>query len=190
MPRLLVALLAITSSHFVLNTAGRDEESDHSRITIPTDIAFSSSSGPEVVELCIEVITSSTLNLPDDNHFMKRVAYVMSGFGRALPGSGGIWQLSRTAFEDTMDTVSHDGLLPIKLKKIKEVFEIDWRSVQYHELDKPFYSALAARLYLSNHPEYIPPEHQVREQAEYWNSKYMMGKGDIHIFEQKVLSMA
>jgi hypothetical protein len=173
------------SHNAALRAAGVESEISDEDIMIASDC-----SGPEVVHLCIEKIKSTVPSLPEDNDFMRRVAYVMSDCSRVNSGSGGIWQLSRTAFEDTMDTVAHDGLLPIKLEKIKQALSIDWRKVEYQDLDKPFYSALGARLFLSNDPDYIPPAQQVRRQAEYWNSKYMMGKGDIHTFEQKVLSMA
>ena len=54
------------------------------------------------------------------------------------------------------------------------------------DLDKPFYLALAARLFLSNFPEYIPTAHQVEDQAEYWKFKYMHGSGDVQHFIEKV----
>ena len=150
------------------------------RITTPY------SSGPEVVDLCIEKLKSPVFNMPDETDFMRRVAYVMSDFGREVKGTGGIWQLSMTAFEDTMDTRAHYRLPP-KYKKIWKAFGIDWTLVKYDDLNKPFYSALAARLYLSNFPEYIP--HQVSEQAEYWKFKYMRGKGDMQKFTEKVLKL-
>lgn len=146
------------------------------------------SSGPEVIELCLEKLKSPTFNMPDDNEFMRRVAYVMSDFGRDMKGNGGIWQLSTTAFKDTKDTSAHYSL-PRKYYQIWKAFGIDWSSVQYSDLNKPFYSALAARLYLSNFAEYIPPPHQIGEQAEYWKFKYMRGEGDMLKFKEKVLKL-
>ena len=66
------------------------------------------------------------------------------------------------------------------------MLKIDWKSVKYKDLDKPFYSALAARLYLSNSPKHIPPAHQVNEQAKYWKFQYMQGQGDLQSFLNKV----
>lgn len=126
--------------------------------------------------------------MPDDNDFMRRTAYVMSNFGRNMKEGGGMWQLSRTAFEDTMDTRAHYRL-PNKYKKIWKAFSIDWTDVKYEDLNKPFYSALAARLYLSNFPESIPQSHQLDEQAEYWKFKYMRGKGDMLEFKRKTLKL-
>ena len=93
--------------------------------------------------------------------------------------------MTPTAFEDTMDTRAHKRL-PGKYQRILKAFNIDWKSVSYEDLDKPFYSALAARLYLSNYPEHIPPAHQIDNQAEYWKFKYMAGSGDIQYFKDKV----
>ncbi len=123
--------------------------------------------------------------MPDDNNFMRRVAFVMSEFGREMKANGGIWQLSLTAFEDTMDTRAHYSL-PRKYEKIWDAFGIDWTNVKYEELSKPFYSALAARLYLSNYPQYIPASHQLKEQAKYWKFQYMRGKGVMKEFLDKV----
>ena len=141
--------------------------------------------GRRIVELCIEKLKSPKFRMLDDNHFLKRVAYVMSEFGRNMKNNGGIWQVSPTAFEDTMDTRAHKRL-PGKYERILDAFGIDWKSVTYKDLDKPFHSALAARLYLSNYPEHIPPAHQIQDQARYWKFKYMAGIGDLQFFIDKV----
>ena len=151
------------------------------------DIFSPNKTGRQIVELCIEKLKSPNFKntLPDDNQFLKRVAYVMSEFGKNMKTNGGIWQVTPTAFEDTMDTRAHKRL-PQKYQRIWKAFKIDWKSVSYKDLDKPFYSALAARLYLSNYPEYIPPAHQIEDQAEYWKFNYMAGSGDIQYFKDKV----
>ena len=166
---------------------------------IPTPIADETSlteevifiphkSGRQIVELCVQKLKSPEFNMPADNEFMKRVAYVMSEFGKIVKNNGGIWQVTYTAFEDTMDTRAHKRL-PRKYQQIWKAFNIDWKSVKYEDLDKPFYSALAARLYLSNYPEYIPPAHQLQDQAVYWKFKYMAGSGDIQYFVKKVYEL-
>lgn len=141
--------------------------------------------GHQIVEQCIKKLKSPLFNMPDDHEFMKRVAYVMSEFGKDMKKKGGIWQVTRYAFDDTKDTESHRHL-PRKYEQILDAFNIDWQSIEYEELDKPFYSALAARLYLSNYPEYIPPADQLQDQAKYWKFKYMRGSGDIQSFVDKV----
>ena len=149
------------------------------------DIFSPDKTGHRIVELCIGKLKSPDFNMPDDNQFLKRIAYVMSEFGKNMKTKGGIWQVTPTAFEDTMDTRAHK-LLPGKYQRIWKAFKIDWKSVSYKDLDKPFYSALAARLYLSNYPEYIPPAHRIADQAEYWKFNYMAGSGDIQYFKDKV----
>lgn len=87
-------------------------------------------SGMAVVDLCLKKLKSPVFNMPDDNNFMKRVAFVVSEFGRDMKTTGGIWQLSLTAYQDTMDTRAHYRL-PRKYEKIWDAFEIDWTSVKY-----------------------------------------------------------
>ncbi len=143
-----------------------------------------------MVQLCIEKIHSPVFGMIDDNDFMRRVAYVMSDFGREMNniGYGGIWQLSEIAFEDTKDTRAHKRL-PGKYQRIYQAYRIDWEKVKYSDLIKPFYSALAARLYMSNFPELIPPAHDLEAQAMQWKFKYMRGSGDIERFKAKSLGL-
>ena len=139
-----------------------------------------------MVDACLEKLKSPKFRMTNVNTFLKRIAYVMSKFGKEQLHSGGIWQVPLTAFKDTQDPDSHRKL-PGKYKRIKEAYDIDWMSVTYSELDKPFYSALAARLYFSNNPDAIP--HGVHEQALYWKySLYMRGagQGSVEIFIKKV----
>ena len=52
---------------------------------------------------------------------------------------------------------------------------IDWTTVQWVDLRKPLYSALAARLFLSNVPSAIPSG--LQEQAAYWKNYYNTSSG-------------
>lgn len=155
---------------------------------LDTVIDTPQASGAEVVDACMEKLKSPKFGMADVHQFMKRMAYVMSGFGTNIRQSGGIWQLSKFAFKDTQDHQSH-WKLKGKYKRIYEAFKINWMSVTYRDLEKPFYSALAARLYLSNDPEEIPQD--VHEQAKYWKYNYMRGAGDgdVDYFIQKVEEM-
>jgi len=84
---------------------------------------------------------------------LRRIAYIMSKDGKDMKSDGGIWQLSEFAFDDTMTTWAHYRL-PSKYNKIHQAFPgIDWPSTTRQDLDKPFFSALAARLYLSSFNE-------------------------------------
>ena len=143
------------------------------------------SKGREVVDLCIKKLKNKKFGMLDDNNFMRRIAYVMSDFGNNIQDNGGIWQVPYSAFVDTMDPSAHKRL-PQKYQNIQEAYGIDWRSVVYKDLEKPFYSALAARLYLSNFPRLIPPAHQLEKQAKQWQNYYMSGEGDYQVFVDKV----
>lgn len=133
-------------------------------------------SGVEVVDLCIQKLK---LWINEENRFMKRIALVMTEFGKQMStscSSGGIWQVSPIAFQDTKNYMAHSKLSR-KYKRLMDLYQIDWMLVSYADLDKPLYSALAARLYLSNTPFPIPPYQNISEQAAYWKDHYMKGDG-------------
>lgn len=144
--------------------------------------------GPDVVKACVKKIAESKI-LPDDNGFMRRIAYVMSKDGTDMKSDGGIWQVSGFAFHDTMDTGAHYRL-PSKYYKIRQAFpRIDWPSTTRQDLDKPFFSALAARLYLSNFKEPIPNANRIEEQAYYWKAFYMRGAANEKRFLKAVAEL-
>ena len=89
-----------------------------------------------------------------------------------LETDGGIWQVSLYAFTDCLDTRDHVRLTT-KYQRIARAFNIQWPSVGRVQLAKPMYSALAARLYLSNFAEPFPPYYEVEKQADYWWDKYL-----------------
>lgn len=103
---------------------------------------------------------------------MRRIARVMSHDGSQQHNDGGIWQVSAYAFEDTQDTNTHIRLGK-KYEKIEQFFGIKWKTVELVDLAIPIYSAIAARLYLSNFAHFVPPRHEVKKQAEYWWETYM-----------------
>ena len=136
------------------------------------------SSGADVVHAAVVQIQQSGV-FPNDHSLLRRIAYVESRDG-THPNTyragyhGGIWQVDLIGFKDTQDIISHPGLRK-KYQKIQEHFGIDWRTVQWMDLRKPLYSALAARLLLSNKPRAIPRD--LRGQAEYWKQHYNTPKG-------------
>jgi len=83
--------------------------------------------------------------------------------------NGGIFQVDLIGFKDTQNVKSHPGL-KTKFAKIQKAFGIDWNKVTWKDLRKPLYSAIAARLYLSNKPGAIPTS--LNKQAEYWKEYY------------------
>ena len=131
--------------------------------------------GGDVVKKCLEKLQETGI-FPDDKDFMKRLAFVMSRNGDAsfrLHNDGGIWQVSQFAFQDTKDEIAHVRL-PKKYQKLQDALNVDWRAARRRDLEKPMYSAIAARLYLSNFAEPIPPSSQVQKQQNYWWRFYMM----------------
>ena len=126
---------------------------------------------------------------PNDHGFMDRLACVESNNG-LHPGTyrkdyyGGIYQVDKIGFEDTQNVKSHPGLLK-KFKKIKEIFGIDWPSVEWEDLTKPAYSGIASRLFLSNIPKPIPTDPE--KQGHYWKKYYntTSGKGSACDFHRK-----
>lgn len=147
-------------------------------LSVEERIWIAGETGDEVVEKCLEKlqILVKFEVFPDDKNLMRRIAFVMSRNGDAtftLHNDGGIWQVSKYAFEDTKDESGHTRL-PRKYQKMKDVLGIkDWRKVRLIDLEIPIYSALAARLYLSNFAEGIPPSYKIDKQQEYWWRFYM-----------------
>ena len=150
------------------------------------------SSGTLVVQETIAKISGSNI-FPDDHQFLRRIAWVESKDG-THPNTyregyhGGIWQVDLIGFRDTQDKDSHPGL-DSKFRKIKSNFGIDWPSVQWEDLRKPLFSALAARLKLSNVPASIPSD--LEGQASYWKKYYNSseGAGDAPKFIKDVNAM-
>ena len=66
--------------------------------------------------------------------------------------------------------------------QIKAKLGIDWTMVKWTDLEKPLFSALAARLYLARLKEAIPSD--VPCQAKYWKKHYntVNGSGTVEKF--------
>ena len=90
----------------------------------------------------------------------------------AVLTDGGICQVTKYAFQDTLRTDSHVQV-PRKYQKIKASLGIDWENIICVHLEISIVSAVAARLYLSNFAERIPSDYAIEKQAEYWWKFYM-----------------
>ena len=130
------------------------------------------STGPEVVKRVIEVIGSLAM-FPNDHGFLRRIAYVETKDG-LLGGAllGGIWRVSREMLIDSQRIMAH-GQLIRKHEIIRQQLNIDWPEVVWSDLQKPIYSGLAARLFLSNNPRPIPET--LERQSNYWKINYNPG---------------
>ena len=131
-----------------------------------------------------ENISRDAVNLTESvlggtNDLLFKIAWVESRFGEHSGTYrrgyyGGIFQVDRKGFQATQDVRSHPGLRR-KFQKIERAFCIKWRDVRWWELRKPLYSAIAARLFLSNKPGAIPSS--LKGQALYWKNYYNSGAG-------------
>ena len=139
-------------------------------------------SGSKVVLAVVRRINDNLKILPNDNQFLRRIAYVESKDG-ADHGTyhrsgyhGGIWQVDEVGFKDTQDVSSHPKLED-KFVLIKKFFGIEWSKVKWEDLRKPLYSGLAARLKLSNVVEKIPDASDIEKQGRYWKRHYNSEQG-------------
>ena len=131
-------------------------------------------SGAEVVVASLAKITDSLIFSKDDHQVLRRIAYVetMDGLDNATysgsDNNGGIWQLSEEKYEVTKEQT--DASI---LQEILDIFRIDWNNTVWADLRKPFYSALASRLYLelvlSDPPtEPYPISTNIPLQGQFW----------------------
>ena len=165
---------------------GNEQSVDHTRVP--------GSSGTPVVHAAVAQIQQSGV-FPDDRSLLRRIAYVESRDG-THPDTyragyhGGIWQVDLIGFMDTQNNASHPGL-HAKYQKIQEHFGIDWPTVQWMDLRKPLFSALAARLLLFNKSPPIPPASDLRGQAMYWKLHYntTSGNGTVQKFIDDVKAL-
>ena len=151
-------------------------------LTFKGDVITNETTGETVVDDAIREI--SALNFADDHGFLKRIAWVESKFGadpntftnkNGQPYHGGIWQVDQIGFEDTKNVIAHPALRS-KFQEIEDILKIRWSAVDWICLRSPLYSALAARLLLSNVKAPIPSS--VESQASYWKKYYnKSGKG-------------
>ena len=144
------------------------------------DTVTPGASGSDVVRAVVGKIEDSNI-FPSDNQLLRRIAYVESKDGTDSNTyrsgyHGGIWQVDEVGFRDTQDTSAHPALSG-KFVKIHEIFDIDWRQVQWEDLRKPLYSGLAARLFLSNIPFDIPMASDIEAQGQYWKTYYNTADG-------------
>lgn len=141
-------------------------------------------SGPDVVAATIAKIEATHI-FASDKRLLHRIAYVGMEMEEGQTGdNGGIWKVNREDFELT----KQDESLDEKRSDIAAAFpEInDWGLVQWEELNKPLWSALAARLVvlqavLNNSTE-IPAPSDSSRQAAFWNTFYNE-HGNVSLFQ-------
>lgn len=112
------------------------------------------------------------------NVFLRNMAYVETSDGTAFPqenANGGIWKITAMQFQHTKELTSRHSHI---YDAITAYLGQDWRAVDYRDLEKPLYSGLAARLYLTYVATYtiIPPS---LRQGYFWSEKFKNNKGDL-----------
>ena len=132
-------------------------------------------SGTSVVTACISRIRQSQI-FSSDNELLRRIAYVETSDGNDAETYrdgyyGGIWAVNQNMLQSTQDTVSHSVFTSLH-QQIQTSFSIQWSAVQWSDLRKPLYSALAARLYFYTVSDSIPTSSDIPSQATYWATHY------------------
>ena len=142
--------------------------------------------GSDVVRAVVSKIESvfPTPSFAPGSSFLRLIAYVETKDG-TKSSDGGIWNVTKKAFEGTKDTKTNTDI-KAKHDEIKKRFGIDWGQVQWSEMKKPLYSGLAARLVLYNIPDAIPVE--LDGQAKYWKNRYSSATGAEQQFVDDVLA--
>ena len=132
--------------------------------------------GTSVVLLTVAHLQQTTV-FADDNGMLRRIAYAET---RDWTREGdNIWQVSEDALLQTQ--VSDHPTLTVKHSLIFRELEIDWVSVEWPQLEKPLYSAIAARLVLFLAPERLPDASDIEGQALFWK-RYYSPNGSVEEF--------
>ena len=131
--------------------------------------------GTSVVTATVSRIQQSGI-FSSDNELLRRIAYVETRDGTDPETyrdeyDGGIWAVDLDLLEATQNTTQYQGLINLHLD-ISATFSIEWSSVQWSDLRRPLYSALAARLYMYTVPHPIPISSEIESQAVYWGTHY------------------
>ena len=130
--------------------------------------------GSEVVEAVLEKLNCLRV-FSCDHMLMQRIAYVESEYGEIDGCSGGIWCLEEDAFNILSD---HQDKLQDVTELIYDRSGISFFDdvTSYNEsLNTPFYSGLAARLYLhylEKSNVKVPLNGTIEMQAEFWIEHY------------------
>ena len=103
--------------------------------------------------------------------FLTRISATESCYGlNESNGSNNIYQIDKTAFDDTQSITSHPGLKK-KFIKIESKTGIVWSDQKYSDIrNDKFKNGIAARLLLSNKPGKVPTD--IKGQASYWKKHY------------------
>ena len=127
--------------------------------------------GFDVVVATIDLLRGLNI-FPDNNRLLRRIAYAETrdgvDFATYRPGyDGGIWQVDEIIFLQTKNLTLFPNLAPL-LGRIRQVTGLDWVTLPWNELRRPFFSGMAVSLYLAVLPVEIPGPGDVAGQAALW----------------------
>lgn len=137
--------------------------------------------GADVVQAVISQIEVSGF-FEDDHRILRRIAYVETKDGANIPPfRGGIWALGRKKFEKVLNA----SVLAELRSETEEKWSFSWSRMTWEEdLRYPFYSGLAARLYLSlleiRQTASIPLSGSIPQQASFWFTYYHTKDGSLN----------
>ena len=138
--------------------------------------------GSDVVQATISKIEDAEI-FTSDKRLLRRIAYVETADGESPPSSGndgGIWNVT---FEDFQLTQNNQELASLR-QTINNIFNDvfistinlpNWERSTYEDLNRPLWSALAARLLLIHIAEKsvdIPIASNISGQAKFWKTYY------------------
>ena len=128
------------------------------------------SNGTTAVLLSVAHLEQSAV-FSNDNGFLRRIAYAETTDGTSSSIEfHNIWAVSQEGLEQTK--IPNHPTLNVKRNLIALELDIDWLVVDWDDLKRPFYSALAARLLLFLAPELIPDFSDIPDQARFWKQYY------------------
>ena len=155
-----ILLLGVVLTQASVNAVSLDE-----RI-----VQYGSNGGTTVVLLSVAYLEQSAV-FPTNNGFLRRIAYAETGDGISSSVEfHNIWAVSQEGLEQTK--IPDHPTLNVKRNLIALELDIDWLMVDWDDLKRPFYSALAARLLLFLAPELIPDFSDIPDQARFWKQYY------------------
>jgi hypothetical protein len=131
--------------------------------------------GSDVVVATIEQLKELDV-FPDNNRLLRRIAYVETRDGVDIatyrPGyDGGIWQVDELIFLLTQANSTSPKLFPL-LEELQVLTGLDWLTLSWNELRRPFFSGMAASIYLAVLPVEIPGPGDIEGQARLWKQFY------------------
>lgn len=162
----------------------------HEHVTV--DLAQKSeTTGSKLVETVVDRIGRSAI-FENDFGYVRRISWVETKDGMDYAQTfrpnyhGGLWQVDEVVFRQTKDTNTYPGLVD-QYEKINSEFDVDWSTVQWKDLRKPLYCALAVQLYMFTREEKIPLN--VQDQAEHWRKNYNRENKEVETFVAGVVDM-